>query len=151
MSNLAEEYNKIWKAAEEQLRKHGYSITLEQFENIFGSFSDMVADYENFQDKVMLVVHEAVEAEEVKKITGKWILPRDYYDEIGVKTGKVVVEPHLIAEKIAPIEHRTFELAKKPSRVYFEGAEIADLLQKTGILSIPLKKKAKLEQKTENK
>jgi hypothetical protein len=111
-----EEYLKIWKSAEEDLRRHGYTITLEQFENIFGSFSDLVADYEDFQDKVMLVVHEAVEAEEVKKITGKWILPRDYYDEM-YKVGKVVLEPHRKAEEIAPIEHRTLELMRKRGRL----------------------------------
>ena len=108
---------KIWDEAEKQLRQHGYSITLQQFEDLFIDFYDLVADFDEFSDKVMAVVHEAVEAEEVKRETGKWIPPRDYYDEVLRKTGKIVVEPHLKAEKIAPIEKRIFELAKERRRI----------------------------------
>jgi hypothetical protein len=105
------EYQRIWNDAEKLIRKKGYTITLEKFEDIFGSFCDLAVDFDHHSDRVLLVAHEAVEAEEVKNKTGQWMLPRDYYDK-QLEKGIVEIEAHHTAEAIAPIEHRSWQLLR---------------------------------------
>jgi len=107
--SISEEEKSVWNEAEKKLRILGYKITLEEFDSLFAGFADLIADYELFKDKVLVVIHEAIEAEEAKRFMGEWVLPRDLPMSIGLKI-------HLKAERLAPIEHRVFELLKKRRR-----------------------------------
>jgi DNA-directed RNA polymerase subunit RPC12/RpoP len=112
-SEVMREFDAVWAEAEKQLRKHGYTITKEQFLKLYEPWLADILEIESFQDKVLFVVHEAVEAEEVKRLAGRWVLPRDYYEEVKRKTGKTVLEPHIKAERIAPYEAKVLERARK--------------------------------------
>jgi len=112
-SEVMREFDAVWAEAEKQLRKYGYTITKEQFLKLYEPWLADILEIESFQDRVLFVVHEAVEAEEVKKLAGRWVLPRDYYEEVKRKTGKTVLEPHIKAERIAPYEAKVLERARK--------------------------------------
>jgi hypothetical protein len=112
-SEVMREFDAVWAEAEKQLRKYGYTITKEQFLKLYEPWLAEIFEIESFQDRVLFVVHEAVETEEVKKLAGRWIHPRDYYEEVERKTGKAVLGPHLKAERIAPYEAKVLERARK--------------------------------------
>jgi hypothetical protein len=77
--NTAED---VWKEAERFLRKHGYMISKDKFTDFFPSWMWMVEreylDEGKFREAVAFVIHECVECEELKRIVGYWIYPRDY-------------------------------------------------------------------------
>ena len=91
------EYKRIWGATELFLRRRGYRITLKQLEEVMPDIDMIVDEPTGLLVKVALVIHEAVEIEEVRRETGKWQHPRDYYDEVRRRTGEIVMKPHLKA------------------------------------------------------
>jgi hypothetical protein len=72
----------VWKEAERFLRKHGYAMSKDKFTDFFPSWMWMVEreylDKGKFREAVAFVIHEVVECEELKRIVGYWIYPRDY-------------------------------------------------------------------------
>lgn len=94
------EFAKIWEEAKGHLRKHGYSITLTQLEEAMPDIRLVASEPTDFEGKVKLLIHEAVEVEEIQRKTGKWMNPRDYYDQVREKTGKIEIGPHVKAEEI---------------------------------------------------
>ena len=101
MSKSEREFKHIWNTAELFLRRRGYNITLEQLnEVLFPNIEMVVTEPTDFKAKVALVIHEAVEVEEIYRKTGKWQNPRDYYDEWERKD-VVIIEPHTRASNIS--------------------------------------------------
>jgi len=94
------QFLKIWNEAKKHLRKCDYKITLKQLENVMPDIEILETEPTTFKGKVRLLIHEAVECEEVKRKTGKWMNPRDYYDEIMLKEKRMEIKPHVKAERI---------------------------------------------------
>jgi len=72
----------VWQEAELFLRKHGYTISQYIFTSFFPSWRWWVQrgylDKGKFKEAVAFIIHEAVECEELKRVVGYWIYPRDY-------------------------------------------------------------------------
>jgi DNA-directed RNA polymerase subunit RPC12/RpoP len=71
----------VWREAERFLRKHGYTISKDKFTEFFPSWILIVERYLDkgkFREAVAFIIHEAVECEELKRVVGYWIYPRDY-------------------------------------------------------------------------
>jgi len=69
---------RVWHQAEAFLRKYGYAITYEEFWQVFGGYWEMEMEmYRTLREKTAFTIHEAVELGEVKRMTGKLMLPAD--------------------------------------------------------------------------
>jgi len=97
----AEDLDTIWKVAESFLRENKYSITREEFEEIFPNWSTYLEEvdpktgelfYKTFKRKVGFVIHEAVEIEEVSWIKGELTDPQKAPEAVGEKVHKIAVD-----------------------------------------------------------
>jgi hypothetical protein len=126
-SSVTQKPEDVWREAELFLRKHGYIIDKDKFTDFFPSWIWMVQreylDEGKFREAVAFVIHEAVECEELKRIVGYWIWPRDY-DLKCLQLKDIIeykkcmdkhVDAHLKAEEMEKLYLSTFPVETKGS------------------------------------
>ncbi len=81
--------NRIWNTAEVFLREHGYTITREEFESIIPAWDLEAVDYKTLKERVGYVIHEAVEIEEVRKMAGRLVSPREVPEPVASRAHEI--------------------------------------------------------------